>query len=117
MRHDDAVYLRHMLETIQRARQKAEVGREAFDRDDTLQLALVHLVQVLGEVARRVSPEMQSRHPEIPWAQIIGMRHRLVHDYLAVDLDIVWAVVKGDLPELERMLDRAVRELGSADET
>jgi len=108
MRHDDAVYLRHMLETIRRAREKADVGREAFDRDDTLQLALVHLVQMLGEAARRVSPELQSRHPEVPWGQIIGMRHRLVHDYLSVDLDIVWAVVKGDLPELERLLGRVV---------
>lgn len=107
MRHDDAVYLRHMLETTRRALGKARVGREAFDGDDTLQLALVHLIQILAEAGRRVSPETRSRHPEIPWTQIIGMRHRVVHDYLAVDPDIVWAVVSGDLPELERLLVRA----------
>lgn len=113
MRHDDTVYLRHMLETVRRARAKAGDDRARFDGDDTLQLAVVHLIQMLGEAAGRVSDRVQARHPAIPWRQIIGMSHRVVHDYLSVDLDIVWSVVAGDLPGLERLLTEALeREQG-----
>jgi uncharacterized protein with HEPN domain len=74
--------------------------RKDFDADDILRLGLTHLVQVIGEAARKVSPEFQEEHPGIPWRQIIGMRHRIVHDYMRVDEDILWEVVNHDLPKL-----------------
>ena len=64
--------------------------REDFDRDEVLDLALTHLLQVIGEAARRVSTGFTEQHPEIPWRAIVGMRHRVVHDYLHVDEDVVW---------------------------
>jgi uncharacterized protein with HEPN domain len=54
----------------------------------------------LGESARRISPEFQKSHPQIPWASIIGMRHKVVHDYLHVDFDLVWGVATQDMPNL-----------------
>ena len=60
------------------------ITREDFDRDENLQLAIVYLIQTLGESARRVSAEFRDTHPEIPWAAIVGMRHHVVHDYLDV---------------------------------
>ena len=72
----------------------------AYDADENLRLALIHLIQIVGEVGRQVSREFSDRHPEIPWADIIGMRHKVVHDYLGVDEDIVWQVVTEDLPKL-----------------
>ncbi len=63
---------------------------------------------MLGEAARRVSDEFQSSHPAIPWEDIIGMRHKIVHDYLAVDEDIVWEVVTTDLPSLIPSLERII---------
>jgi len=74
--------------------------RDAYDRDENLRLALTHLVQVIGEAARNVSPVFCADHPEVPWAEIVGMRHKVVHDYLGVDEDIVWQVVTDDLPRL-----------------
>jgi uncharacterized protein with HEPN domain len=71
-------------------------------------MALAHLIQTLGEAARRVSAEFQRSHPEIPWKQIIGMRHKVVHDYLHVDYDIVWAVATADLPPLILDLEKFV---------
>jgi len=71
-------------------------------------LALIHLVQVIGEAARQVSAEFAAAHPEIPWAIITGMRHKLVHDYLGVDEDIVWQVVTTDLPSLVAALEPLV---------
>lgn len=62
-------------------------------------------MQVIGEAARKVSPKFQSEHPEIAWRRIIGMRHRIVHDYMRVDEDILWQVVTKDLPELLPLLE------------
>jgi uncharacterized protein with HEPN domain len=55
---------------------------------------------MIGEAARQVSTEFTGLHREIPWANIVGMRHKVVHDYLGVDEDIVWQVVTVDLPAL-----------------
>ena len=97
----DVVYVGHMLDTARKAISKTQgLLRQAYDDDENLRLALTHLVQVIGEAARQVSQEFAREHPEIPWADIIGMRHKVVHDYLGVDEDIVWQVVTEDLPGL-----------------
>ena len=74
--------------------------------DENLRLALAHLVQVIGEAARRVSNDVREAHPEIPWADIVGMRSKIVHDYMNVDEDIVWEVVTRDLPALVAALEK-----------
>lgn len=80
----------------------------AYDQDETLRLALTHLVQTVGEAARRVSREFCDAHPQVPWQAVIGMRHKVVHDYMNVDEDILWDTVINELPplaeELEKML-------------
>jgi uncharacterized protein with HEPN domain len=97
----DLLYLGHMLDVSQQAVEKvAGLTREDFDEDENLRLAVTHLIQIIGEAARRVSAESRQRYPAIPWADIIGMRHKVVHDYLDVDFDVVWAVATADLPEL-----------------
>ena len=97
----DDVYVGHMLDMARKATDKtAGLTRETYDGDENLRLALTHLVQVIGEAARHISREFRDDHPEIPWTEIIGMRHKVVHDYLGVDEDIVWQVVTDDLPQL-----------------
>jgi len=110
-RDENAVYLGHMLDMTRRA-EKALQGktRADYDADDILRLGLTHLVQVIGEAARKVSPEFQQAHPEIPWRQIIGMRHRIVHDYMRVDEDVLWEVVNNDLPALLPLLESIAPE-------
>jgi uncharacterized protein with HEPN domain len=107
MPKDDAIYLGHMLDMARKAVSKAQgISRATFDQDENLRLALAHLIQIIGEAARRVSPELRQSHPEIPWSAIIGMRHKVVHDYLDVDEDIVWDVVTADLPGIVSSLER-----------
>lgn len=103
----DLVYVEHMLDMTRKAIDKTTgVTRDAYDRDENLRLALTHLVQVIGEAARHVSRAFCDEHPDVPWTEIIGMRHKVVHDYLGVDEDIVWQVVAGDLPRLLPVLVR-----------
>ncbi|MGE5251851.1 MAG: DUF86 domain-containing protein [Bacteroidota bacterium] len=86
--------------------------REEYDSDDILRMGFTHLVQVIGEAARRVSSDFQKQHPEIPWRQINGMRHRIVHDYMRVDEDVLWHVVSTNLPALLPMLEKLLPEDG-----
>ena len=109
MPKDDTVYVGHMLDSARAAAGKAQgLDRAAFDDDENLRLALAHLIQTIGEAARRVSDDFRRSHSEIPWKAIIGMRHKVVHDYLHVDFDIVWDVVTTDLPTLIVALDEIV---------
>lgn len=105
----DLVYLGHMLDMAKKAISKTQgLSRGAYDADENLRLALTHLIQIIGEAGRHLSREFSDQHPEIPWADIVGMRHKVVHDYLGVDEDIVWQVVTQDLPTLVAALEPIV---------
>ena len=106
----DPVYVGHMLDMARKAVAKAAgVTSDKYEADENLRLALTHLVQVIGEAGRHVSREFCDGHPEIPWLEIVGMRHKVVHDYLGVDEDIVWQVVTEDLPPLIASLEKILR--------
>jgi uncharacterized protein with HEPN domain len=111
MSKDDLVYARHMLDTARRARALMEgKGRADFDSDEALRLALTHLVQIVGEAARRLSTEFRKNNPQFPWRAIVGMRHKVVHDYLNVDEEVLWKTISVELPtlitQLEALLSR-----------
>ena len=83
MQRDDLVYVGHMLDQARKAREKIHgVERSDFDRDENLQMTLAYLIQTIGEAARRVSSSFQSTHSDVPWAKVVGMRHRIVHDQI-----------------------------------
>ncbi len=84
------------------------VSRERFQADDLMQNAIMHLIQSIGEAARKVSPEFTQSHPEIPWQEIIGMRNRLVHEYFRIIPDKVWEVVEKDIPALIPLVEPLV---------
>ena len=111
MPKDDLVYAGHTLDTARKALRMIEgKSRADYDQDEALQLALTHLLQTIGEAARRLSADFRAAHPEIPCAAIVGVRHGVVHDYLHVDFDVVWDVVTRDLPALAARLNEVLRE-------
>ena len=113
MPKDELVYVGHMCDLTKRAVAKVKgKTRSDFDADENLRLALTHLVQTIGEAARRVSPAFQQQHPEIPWKEIIGTRHKVVDDYLDVNEDILWDVVAGELPALIAQLEAVLSIAG-----
>jgi len=85
-------------------------GRQRTDLDSDRQfnLSLVRLAEIVGEAAARVSPEGRKRCSAIPWSEIAGLRNRLIHGYDKVDFDILWAIVKNDLPPLIAELRKAL---------
>ncbi len=100
-RRDDEIALRQMLDHAREAIAMSDGRRRGdLDADRQLELALTRLVEVVGEAASRVSEATRIAHPAVPWRQIVAMRHRLIHGYDDVDLDILWEVVRHDLPDL-----------------
>ena len=86
MPKSDRVRLQHMLDAAREALSFVrEKTREDLDQDRLLVLALVKAIEIIGEAAYQVSSETRSQIPEVPWEDIIGMRHRLVHAYFEID--------------------------------
>ena len=107
MPKDDLVYVGHMLDTARQAVGKISgKTRDDFDADENLRLALTHLIQVIGEAARMVSKDYSRQYPDVPWNAIVGMRHKVVHDYLNVDEEVVWDTVVNELPVLISQLEK-----------
>jgi uncharacterized protein with HEPN domain len=109
--HDDQVYLKHMLD---HAREAVEMvaGKTQADlaQHRMLELALIRLVEIIGEAATRVSSEMKSSNPQVPWREIIGMRNRLTHGYDTVDLKVLWDTIAEDLPPLITDLEKIIKQ-------
>lgn len=107
--HDPLVALRHMLDHAREAAALASGrSRADLDADRLLQLALTRLVEIVGEAAGRVPAEVQARHAQLPWREVISARNRLIHGYDFVDLDIVWEIVANDLPQLIPLVERVI---------
>ncbi|MFM6327124.1 MAG: DUF86 domain-containing protein [Microcystis panniformis] len=85
--------------------------RQDLDDDRMLSLALVRLIEIMGEAANNVSEPCQVKYFKISWRQIIGMRNRIVHAYFDIDLDIVWQVITQDLGLLLIEVEKAIKEL------
>jgi uncharacterized protein with HEPN domain len=102
----------HLLDMLLAARKVCEftegVDEHRFRTDEVLQNATLRLIQIIGEAARKISAEFKQSHPEIPWHEIIGMRHMLVHEYFRIIPEKVWEVVERDLPPLIRTIEPLV---------
>ena len=78
---------------------------EEFQLNDEKQDAVLRRILVIGEATKRLSAEFKTRHSQIPWKEIAGMRDIVVHDYNRIDLETIWDVVQNDLPELVKFLN------------
>lgn len=105
--------LRDILEAIGHIERYAVRGREAFERDELIQGWFVRHLQIVGEAARSMPEDIRSQAPDIPWKDIVGMRHILVHDYFGINTDIVWGVIERDLPVLKQKIADLLHRLGA----
>lgn len=100
---DDDIYIEHMLDSILRIYEYVD-SKDQFYHSQLVQDAVIRNLQVMAESSQRLSQNIKKQYPEIPWKNISGFRNILVHDYLGVDLDMIWSVVDKELHPLELVL-------------
>jgi uncharacterized protein with HEPN domain len=113
-RENDPFHLQDMLEWALEAQEQVDgETRSSFAGNRRLQLAIMKVLETIGEAASNVTSEVRNENAQIPWASIIGMRNRLIHAYREIVLDVIWDTVTVDIPvlitELRRLLDDNLR--------
>jgi len=102
----DQVYIVHMLECIERVKTYTSDGESVFRQSQLVQDAVIRNLQVMAESSQRLNDSTKLIAPDVPWRSISGFRNIMVHDYLGLDLDVIWSVVSQELPHLEMALFR-----------
>jgi uncharacterized protein with HEPN domain len=101
----DQVYLEHLLEAITKIESFTKgIARSDFDNNVMIQDAIIRNIEIIGEATKKISNEFSQSHQEIPWSEMAGMRNKLIHDYMVVDLDVVWKTIEVDLPLLKELI-------------
>jgi uncharacterized protein with HEPN domain len=108
MWRDDAYLLDMLLAARKVMKYVQGVDFERFDQDEIVQDAVMRRIQIIGEAARKISPEFKEAHPEISWSEIIGMRHKLIHEYFRIISEKVWETVANDIPTLIVLIEPLV---------
>jgi uncharacterized protein with HEPN domain len=112
MKKDDTVYLRHIIDAfLQIERYTNGVTYEEFLSNSLLQDAVIRQLEVMGEAARNLSADLQNEYPAIPWRQMISLRNRMIHAYFNVNLQIIWEIIQGDIPNLKQDMMRVLENL------
>jgi len=91
------------------------VSYEEFVHDKKTTNAVMRSVETIGEAAKHVSEQIRCRRPDVPWKDMARMRDRCIHGYFGVDYEMVWNVVKKDIPRIRPMIDSLLDELRASD--
>jgi len=105
MTKDNSVYIKHIKESISKILVYTKnFSKTSFNDNPLVQDAVIRQLELIGEATKRISKEFRDKYPDVPWQDMAGMRDILIHDYLNVDLDIVWKTVKIDIPKLNKII-------------
>jgi uncharacterized protein with HEPN domain len=109
MHKRDLAYVDHILKCIKKIRKYVRgVDKKDFSKNELLQDAIIRNFEVIGEASKKISPDFKKINFEIPWKEIAGMRDKLIHDYLGVDIEVIWKTIEHDLPILQKGLKNLV---------
>jgi len=102
---DDLAYVEHILDCIRKIKEFSEgLSFKEFSSNELVQDAIIRNIEIIGEASKKVSSDTKQIYFEIPWKVIAGMRDKLIHDYLGVDVEVVWRTIKEDIIILERQI-------------
>ena len=106
---DDRIYIEHILQSIEKIQSYISgKDQETFSNDSITQDAVVRQLEIIGEATKRISKELRNKNSDVPWDDMAGMRDVLIHDYLDVDLNIVWKTASQSIPGLKALLNKLV---------
>jgi len=107
MHKSDLAYTEHILNCIKKIRKFVkDIDKKEFSKNELLQDAVIRNFEVIGEASKKISEDFKKVNCQIPWKEISGMRDKLIHDYLGVDIDVIWKTIEQDLPILQKELKK-----------
>ena len=107
----DLVFIEHILESINAIGGFSEnLNREELSLNRLKQSAIVREIEIIGEAVKNISDNLKNTHKKIEWREIAGTRDKMIHHYFGVDLNIVWDIIKVDLPVLRKQVDLILKE-------
>lgn len=107
---NDLLYLEHILTSINKINQYTNSGKDAFMNSPITQDAVIRNLEIIGEATKKISSQFRQDNPQAPWKQMAGMRDVLIHDYMGVDLTIIWNIIIRELPQVENTLNQMLRQ-------
>ncbi|HEY5615926.1 MAG TPA: DUF86 domain-containing protein [Bacteroidota bacterium] len=112
MRHDDAVYLKHIRDAISKIEAYTKrVSKPSFLKNTLIQDGVIRQLEIIGEATKRLSDKFRDENSDIEWQDIAGMRDKLIHNYLGVDVEKVWLTIQKDVPMLKKEVSRVLESL------
>lgn len=109
----DRFYLQHILDAISRIESYLEgIDRQRFGETPLVQDGVIRQLEIIGEASKRLSADLKDNLSSVPWRQVAGMRDKLTHDYMGVDLDAVWKTAIEDLAPLKMAVQEGLQRAG-----
>ncbi len=107
MLKNDDIYIEHIIESLKKIQNYSNaISKEEFYNNTLIQDACIRQFEIIGEAAKKVSDDFKEKHLNIPWKDMAGMRDKLIHDYIDIDIDIVYKTIIDDVIELIIKLEK-----------
>lgn len=107
----DGIYLKHILDAVKNIEIfMGGIAKEEFIKDVLIHSAVIRQLEVIGEAVKNISANLKRTYSEINWKDIAGTRDKLIHDYFGVDMDLVWAICKKDIPVLKKQIRQILKD-------
>jgi uncharacterized protein with HEPN domain len=101
----DLAYVDHILDCVRKINKFSKgITLSEFKKNELAQDAIIRNIEIIGEASKKITSGTKKKFPNIPWKEISGMRDKLIHDYLGVDVDVVWKTIKKDIPALRKQI-------------
>lgn len=102
---DESIYIDHILLSIKNIlNYTKDISKEEFAKNTLIQDAVIRNFEIIGEAAKKISFDFKQVHFEVPWKEMAGMRDKLIHDYIGIDIQVVWDTIQQDLPNLQKII-------------
>jgi uncharacterized protein with HEPN domain len=105
LKKEDIIYLHHIIDAIERIEEYTSgLSYDEYLKSHLVQDGVITQIEIIGEASKKLSKEIKDKVSDLPWKDIAGMRDKLIHDYMGVDIDAVWETVRKDIPDLKKKL-------------